>query len=131
MPAMSDAPSPKRYRLPRSMRLRGRRAIDAVFAAKMRKNVGPLSVLGRPNEEGVLRFAISIGRRAGTAPKRNRIKRLIREAMRLMQHDFPRGYDLVIVIRPHETATLAEYQRMLFKAAGDVVRGWRKRLESA
>ena len=52
-------------------------------------------------------------RRVGTAPKRNRIKRLLRESFRLMQHDFPRPYDLVIVVRPHEPVILAEYQRML------------------
>ena len=30
-----------------------------------------------------------------------------------MQHDFPLGYDLVIVVRPHEPMTLADYQKAL------------------
>jgi hypothetical protein len=30
-----------------------------------------------------------------------------------MQHDLPRGYDLVVVVRPHEPLTLAEYQRLM------------------
>jgi hypothetical protein len=33
-----------------------------------------------------------------------------------MQHDLPRGYDLVINVRPHEAAMLADYQRMLSAA---------------
>lgn len=58
-------------------------------------------------------MGIQTGRRVGSAVRRNRIKRLLREAFRLMQHDFPRGYDLVIVVRPHEPLILAEYQRIL------------------
>ena len=30
-----------------------------------------------------------------------------------MQHDFPRSYDLIIVVRPHEPQMLADYQRLL------------------
>lgn len=117
----------KRYRFPRDLRLRGRNAFGAVFAARVRKNVGPISVAGRPNGLDHLRFGISIGRRVGDAPKRNRIKRLLREAVRLMQHDWPRGYDMVCIVRPHETATLAEYQKMLFKAVRGVHEQWQKR----
>ena len=58
-------------------------------------------------------LGLSVAARVGTAPRRNRIKRLLREAFRLMQHDFPRPYDLVIVVRPHEPLILAEYQRIL------------------
>ena len=41
-------------------------------------------------------------------------KRLLREAFRLMQHDLPSAYDVVVVVRPHKPMILAEYQRILF-----------------
>ena len=39
---------------------------------------------------------------------RNRIRRLIRESFRLLQHDLPRGYDFVVTLRPHEPLAQAE-----------------------
>ena len=105
-------------------RLRHERQFDAVYAAKVRESRGPLTVFAIPNELGHPRLGLSVGRRVGTAPKRNRIKRLLREAFRLMQHDLPCGYDLVINVRPHETALLADYQRMLSAAAVKLHRKW-------
>ena len=80
-----------------------------------------------PNDLGYPRLGLSVGRKVGTAPKRNRIKRLLREAFRLMQHDLPRGYDLVINVRPHELAMLADYQRMLSAAVVKLHAKWGER----
>lgn len=79
---------------------------------------GPLKLFVRPNGRATPRLGLSVPRRVGTAPRRNRVKRLLREAFRLMQHDWPgdRGYDLVVVVRPHEPLILAEYQRILSAA---------------
>ena len=63
----------------------------------------------------------------GTAPRRNQIKRMLREAFRLMQHDLPRGYDLVVVVRPHEPQLLADYQRLLSGLAVKLHRKWEQR----
>lgn len=105
-------------------RLRHERQFDAVYAAKVRESRGPLTVFALPNELGHPRLGLSVGRRVGGAPKRNRVKRLLREAFRLMQHDLPRGYDLVVNVRPHEVALLADYQRMLSAAAVALHRKW-------
>src|SRR4029078_2962728 len=94
-------------------RLRHAREFDAVYAAKTREARGPLTVFALPNELGHPRLAPPAGRKVGTAPKRNRIKRLLREAFRLMQHDFPRGYDWIIAARPHALLMLADYQKIL------------------
>ena len=65
------------------------------------------------NTLGHARLGISIGRKVGTAPVRNRIKRLLRESFRMMQHDWPSGYDVVVVVRPHTPLTLADYQKLM------------------
>jgi ribonuclease P protein component len=79
----------------------------------MKISRGPLAAYSLPNDLGHLRLGISISRRVGTAPVRNRIKRLLREAFRSHRFEFPRGYDLVIVVRPHQALQLADYQRLM------------------
>ncbi len=93
--------------------MRGREEFAAVFDARVRQSRGPLTAYALPTDGKSPRLGLSVSRRVGTAPRRNRIKRLLREAFRLMRHDFPRAYDVVIVVRPHEPLILAEYQRML------------------
>ena len=114
----------KRYTVPRSRRLGGRIEFGAVFDAKVRESRGPLMAYARPNELGHARLGITISRKVGTAARRNRIKRLLRESFRLLQHDLPRGYDLVIVVRPHEPLLLADYQRLVSGLFVKLHRNW-------
>jgi ribonuclease P protein component len=100
-------------RLGPASRLHGKRAFSRVFEGRGgRKHLGPVTVYLRPNEAGRPRLGLSVSRRVGKAVTRNRIKRLIREAFRLGQHDWHGAYDLVVVVRPHEPLELAEYQRL-------------------
>jgi ribonuclease P protein component len=115
------------YRFPRSHRLAGRRAFAAVFAAKMRKHAGPLTVFSRPNDLPHPRLGLSVGRRVGNAVKRNRIKRLLREAFRLARASWPGGYDIVVAVRPHEPLAVSEYQRLLARAVDEAHRQWQRR----
>ena len=117
----------QRYTFGRTRRLTHAREFQAVYGARCRKAIGPLVVHGKPSGLGHPRLGLSVGRKVGNAVARNRIKRLIREAFRLMQHDFPRGYDLVVVVRPHETLNLAAYQHVLHKAARQIHQEWTKR----
>ncbi len=95
-----------------------------VLADGLRKAVGPLNVYALPNELGQPRLGLAVSRRVGRAIVRNRMKRRMREAFRLLQHDLPQGYDLVIRARPHEMLTLAEYQHLLSKAVRVLHRSW-------
>ncbi len=115
------------YSYPTSHRLSGRLQFAAVFDAKVRESRGPLSAYALPNNLDHPRLGISIGRRVGTAPKRNRIKRLLRESFRLMQHDLPAGYDLVIIVRPHAPLMLADYQRLMSALAVKLHGAWQRR----
>lgn len=120
-------PSPKRYHFGSEHRLHGQREFSAVYDARVRKNLGPISVYGKPNEAGHPRLGLSVSRRVGSAVTRNRVKRLLREAFRLTQHDFPQGYDVIVVVHPHPTARLAEYQRLLFAGLRSLHMEWQRR----
>jgi ribonuclease P protein component len=55
------------------------------------------------------RVGIVVGRRVGKAATRNRIKRLIREAVRALYPRLLSGYDLIVIARqPAASATLAD-----------------------
>ncbi len=99
------------------MRLSGRRAFGAVYAAQIRRSSGPLLVYGKANGLAHSRLGLSVSRRVGTAVARNRIKRLLREAFRLSQHSLPPGIDLVVVVRPHRTLELVDYVEALSASA--------------
>ncbi len=102
-----------RYSFRRSLHLRRPSEFKAVYEAGVRQSRGPLTVYALPNSKDHPRLGLSTSRRVGNAVRRNRIRRLLRESFRLLQHDLPRGYDWVIVVRPHEPLILADYQRLL------------------
>lgn len=53
-----------------------------------------------PNELDHDRFGISTGRRLGGAVSRNRVRRRLREILRVAPNDSGRGWDILIVARP-------------------------------
>ncbi len=86
----------KRMKFGRNMRLIKQREFDRVFAAGRRLKIKGLTILRMENNLGHPRLGISIGRSFGSAVERNRVKRRLREAFRLMQHDLS-AYDLICV----------------------------------
>jgi ribonuclease P protein component len=121
----------RRQTFPKSHRLGGKLAFAAVFDAKVKESRGPLTVYSLANELGHARLGISISRRVGNAVRRNRIKRLLREAFRVHQHDLPRGYDLVFVVRPHAPLILAEYQKLMTALMLRSHTAWERRVRAA
>ena len=103
----------RRYTLPRLRRLSGRLKFRRVFDEGTRATRGPMTLYFLPNGLAHPRFGMTVPRQVGTAAQRNRIKRLLREAFRHLQHDLPTAADLVVVVRPHDPLPLAEYQRIL------------------
>ena len=115
------------YTFPRSHRLSGKERFARVFAAGVKHSRGPLVAFAIPNDLGHPRLGLSVPRRVGTAARRVRIKRLIREAFRLHQYDLPAGYDFVVVVRPHEPFILAEYLKLLTAMMVQLHGVWQKR----
>ena len=115
------------YALPKSRHLRLPAEFSAVYEAKTRESRGPLTVYALPNSLAHPRLGMSVSRKVGTAVRRNRIRRLVRESFRLLQHDPPQGYDWVVVVRPHEPLILAEYQKLLQAMLVRLHNTWTKR----
>ena len=113
----------------RDQRLSGRRVFAAVFEARCRKSAGPLSVAGKPNGLSYNRLGLSTSRRVGNAVTRQLIKRRLREAFRLSQHEQPKGYDLVVTVRPHQPLAMIEYQTHLMSAIRQIETLCQKRAE--
>jgi ribonuclease P protein component len=118
---------PGQYTFPKSRRLSRRADFAAVYDAKVRDARGPVVVYALPNALGHPRLGLSTSRKVGTAARRNRIRRLLREAFRHLQHDIPAAYDLMIVLRPHEPLKLAEYQELLKASIAKLHSTWRRR----
>jgi ribonuclease P protein component len=112
---------------PSTLRMSGKHAFAGVYDGRVRETRGPLTVYAKPNGLSHSRIGLSISRRVGTAPRRNRIKRLLRESFRLMQHELPQGYDWIIIARPHEPLALGEYQKILLELVQRLDATWMKR----
>jgi len=95
--------------------LGGRGTFKLILDQNLRSWDGPIGMSIAPSPEGVTRprLGISIGRPVGNAVKRNRIKRLLREAFRALRADWPTAYDVVVLVKPHETGLLSHYQKSL------------------
>jgi len=76
-----------------------------------------VTVWGRRNGLPHARLGLIVGRKHGGAPQRNRIKRVLREAFRLSQHDLPAGIDLICAPRLGVEITLAGGRKSLMKHA--------------
>src|SRR4030042_6054378 len=76
-----------------------RREFDLVFKEGSSLALKNLVIYARPNELGFGRLGLAVSKKIGKAVARNRIKRLLREAMRTMSGDIPLHYDFVFVAR--------------------------------
>ena len=80
-------------------------------------------MVARPNGLAHSRLGLSIGKSIWkSAVKRNRVRRIFREAFRLSYPDLPSGYDLVLIaaapkLEPVLAATRTELVGMAHKAA--------------
>ena len=77
-----------------------------------------LVVYALKNELGIRRLGAGSTKRLGNAVKRNRGKRLVREAFRLCKNDLPEDVDLVVLPKiPWREPTLEQVKADLVQAA--------------
>ena len=89
-----------RYTLRPERRLKKKAEFDRVYAGACRAADPHLVLFARANRLGPARMGLSVGKKMGSAVKRNRYKRTLREAFRLTQHELPAGFDYVLIPRP-------------------------------
>ena len=119
------------FALPKSARLRrraeylatrqeGKSFADGPLVASYRPRDGQPTRLGIPG--GVARVGLTVSSKVGEAVTRNRIKRRLREAVRLELAQLP-AVDLVIVARASAAqASVADFRAWLRRAAGRIAK---------
>ena len=83
----------------RQERIRKRGEYLRVYDEGIRRHTQHFTLLLRRNALGVRRLGLSVGRHAGKAAKRNRIKRFLREFFRCHKDLFPASHDVVIIAK--------------------------------
>ena len=87
---------------------------------------GLLKLFLLPNELGRSRLGVLVGARHGRAVRRNRVRRLCREAFRTCREELPCGYDYIILPRPEVELTLQGVRRSLLELAARLTRRSRR-----
>lgn len=109
---------PVSFGLPKSCRLRKRPEFLTTQKRGRKLITKSFLFFALPVEREGMRLGVTVSRKVGVAVVRNRVKRLLREAFRLHQHELPSGLDLVAIARS-EAATppdsLAEVERELLE----------------
>jgi len=92
-----------RHTLPKQHLLRTTGEFQLVYRTGRRLKGEGYGLIFLANALKYNRLGISVHRKAGNAVRRNRIKRLIREAFRLHRDQFPPSADIVFTVRPEFT----------------------------
>lgn len=102
------APSDKSQGFPKKLHLR--RAVDfrKVYDRRLSLSDGRVLIYACANQFPYSRMGMSLSRKVGSAVFRNRWKRLMREAFRLVRAQLPAGLDLVFIPRGEGHPTLDE-----------------------
>ncbi len=97
-------------------RLTRRAAFDTVYRNGRRRSSRQFTVFFAANGLAESRFGMSVGRALGGAVVRNRIRRRVREILRLHRGEIPSGWDIIV----HPRASVAKAD---FASLGDELLG--------
>ena len=85
-------------RYPKRVRLYGRSEVARIFQHGSYKGLGLISIKYLISSCSESRFLITVSKRVGNAPLRNRLKRLLREAIRHHRHQICQPVDVCFMI---------------------------------
>jgi ribonuclease P protein component len=110
---------------PKRVRLLSPRQFDHVMAARRSACDSFVRIYGAANDLGHPRIGLVVSRRVGAATTRNRWKRALREAFRLVQHKLP-PCDLACVPQrdatPDVQSLMASLEKLAHKIQGQIQR---------
>lgn len=89
----------KKYSLPKKMIVKSNEQFRQILARKFFKYNGLLIVYIAENNLDYPRLAATVSGKSGSAVKRNRFKRLIRETFRLERENISAGFDYLVLPR--------------------------------
>jgi ribonuclease P protein component len=118
---MTAAPKPS-FRFRPHEHLRRQADFQRVYDRRRSVSNAWLIVYACENGLPHLRLGLSVSRRFGKAVRRNRLRRLYREAFRLTRHEMPTGLDLILIPRGGELPSLAELKEALPRLAAQAAR---------
>jgi ribonuclease P protein component len=127
---MPDEPDNPRQRLSlRRHRMRGG-DFKRAYAEGNRAKSTLMTVVVRENGTDERRLGLSVGKRCWkSAVKRNRVRRVFREAFRLAQPELPPGIDVVLVSStPQIRPSLAEAQEQMQMLVAKALRRYREKI---
>jgi len=111
-----------RLTFPQRFRMKTPAEFDRTYARKRSAADGVLIVYAGENGLSHPRLGCSVSKKVGNAVRRNRYKRLFREAFRLSQHDLPPGVDFVLIPRPGPEPSQDAVKASLVKLARQAAR---------
>lgn len=102
------------FAFPKEFRLRNSAEFQRAFQRKCSVSNDWLIIYVCENDSDITRLGMSVSRKVGNAVKRNRLRRLYREAFRLTRSELTSGLDLVLIPRRKpEMPTLTQIQDSL------------------
>jgi ribonuclease P protein component len=113
---------PPRRRFTPAQRLRKPDEFQRVYDRRQRAGDERLLLFAATNHLGWTRIGLSVSRKHGNSVRRHTLKRLLREAFRLSQHELPGGLDLILIPRVGAAAGVAEYRESLLRLAHRLAR---------